>query len=495
MAKFFISIILLVNSILLSFKKSIKILYCISLVFLSDLCYSQELHDVYEGGPERLNGILREHIRINHDKQIAGIGIIEFSVSGNGTVEGKILSTVNDFTTDNYLEVIPMIESGWIITGYDYQMRISILYNIDSNELNSLEAQVPGFSKLLGMFSNGGKVSTTSLDDFTYTPKVKKARDEITTLINASEFEKAYTQANELLKYIPIDSELVEQRIMLEEKLGLSQFKEFDQNLINSFYKMINGTETTSTEPTGLDTLYNGGITAYSNSLRENLYYPELSIKDKIQGTVIYSITVDTSAIISAKLLTLLDKEIESIIISAINVTSKDWIAQKKPYTIYQAVTFCDSFEFAEVRAESVEHDIEKVAYPALPHVTIYSGKKSITTERKSLGYQRSSVGYQSSASATQQQTAPRPRTNSYAARQKVGYTPNMKRLIKNLEKAQTKNKPEQEFEILSELIRYDPMNLSYIQRRYELGAQLQETSFKAYDLAWFKALNWLLAN
>lgn len=454
--------------------------------------YSQDISYHYKKGPSILNKELRYIIKIPvNDPSITGIGIIEFQVDSLGQMKGKILSTLNDYTTKNYLEIFDKIKDGWKKTGTPYNYRLTIKYNLDYNELSNVEIQVPGFSQLLQKFSDGGSVTVTHFkDQSSFLPKFKLEKTTIAQQVVEGNIDVAYEKTNKLLRYIPIDSELIELRIQLEKELGISKFTPFDQNMISTFERMIVESQKAPKGPQGLDTLYLGGMSAYNKQLRESLIYPASSIKMKNQGTVIYSISVDTSAVVSAKIFTLIDKEIEAAVIEAVNRTSNNWIASKNPYTLYQAITFCDSDVFLEERPNFVAIDVTELGYPMLSHVYKYSGIKSVTAEKRSLGYTRTPV------SSSKQLNNPQSRlSSSTVSKTRIGYTPNFRKIKSRLERAASKEKSEQEFELLSELIRYDPLNKEYIQRRYELSKSLNDPRFRSYDLAWFKAMNKLLAN
>ena len=223
-----------------------------------------------------------------------------------------------------------------------------------------------------------------------------------------------------------------------------------------------------------LDTLYLGGKEAYSNTLKNGIKYPREAFSNNIEGILVFSITVDSSAQVSLQLLTKLDNSTEQEIIKIASPITKNWIAKKETYTLYQPLIFTRSgFRLSE-QPYSKLINTNNVLEP----LTILGFQKTnVRVEKQAIGY---------SATSRPPSNALRTPTNT----PNTPSSPSLPKLSKQLEKALKKEKWEKAYQVLNEVIRLNPFNKEYILRRNQLESQLGLSDYKAYDLAWFKALN-----
>ncbi|WP_422355864.1 hypothetical protein [Roseivirga pacifica] len=444
--------------------------------FLVNTALAQSIDKHFEGGTQGLNTILKNSIdypKPSLDNQIEGVAIIQFNVDSNGHASSKFLTKLDDNIEKDLVEAIDQLMPRWKNTGQAYSFHLSVLYGITPQKKLQLNDQVLNYSQSIDRFSSAGKVEIVGIESQNILlPNLTELKERIADNITANELLKAYENLNQLIRYTPLDTILLQTRSFLEKELGKSEYTKYDEGLLAAL------SNKKSLYQSQVDSLYVGGSSSYYPTLKASITYPKESSKNDIYGVLLYAITVDNKANVSAKLLTKLDQHTEQEAIKAISLASQNWIAKPQTYTLYQPIIFAPAgFNTSE---QPYSHIFENPS--VLSPILITKAQTTYTrVEKQSLGYSTVPPG--------QGIPTGKPRPMSLPPTSKPEKI-NTEKLIKTYEKALKKEKWEKAYQVLNEAIRLNPFNKEYILKRNQLESQLGLSDYKAYDLAWFKALN-----
>lgn len=450
------------------------------LFILINTALSQTLDSRFEGGTQNFNTILKNSIdypKTSLNNKIEGVAIIKFNIASNGQASSKFLTKLDDHIEKDLVEAIDQLMPNWKNTGQAYSFHLTVLYGITPQKKLLLNDQIPNYSHKIDGFSSAGKVEIVRIESQDILlSNLTELKERIADNIVANNLLKAYKNLNQLIRYTPLDTILLQTRSFLEKELGKSEYTVYDESLLAALRNQK------SLHKSQVDSLYVGGSASYYPTLKASISYPKESSKDNISGVLLYAITVDNKANVSAKLLTKLDEHTEQEVIKAISLISQNWIAKPRTYTLYQPIIFAPAGFNTSQQPYSDIFENSSVLSPILITETQAT---YVRVEKQSLGYSTIPPGQGVPNSKPSPMNLPP--TNKPAI--------STEKLIKNYEKALAKEKWEKAYQKLNEIIRLNPFNKEYILKRNQLESQLELSHYKAYDLAWFKALNWITTN
>jgi hypothetical protein len=206
---------------------------------------------------EILNFTIQYPVKSFNDK-MEGAAIIEIKVNPDGTVESKFLTRLNDEIEEILKNVVTATTNQWVIKSEAYSVYQTIFFSLDQSIDRSLAKNLEGYPKTFNspwlkpksirVFKQpdfGGLLPSlgVSTDEFpsnlilpTDDIRIKdyeKLLNQYTKNKEKGKDTKAYENLNELIKYNPFDSILILERMNLEGKLGLSDYKKYDEALIS----------------------------------------------------------------------------------------------------------------------------------------------------------------------------------------------------------------------------------------------------------------------
>ena len=239
-------------------------------------------------------------------------------------------------------------------------------------------------------------------------------------------------------------------------------------------------------KPSPLDSLFEGGEKAYMGIALKTLEMPRGQLGGDVSGYVIYEVAVDTSGTVSAKLMTRLTDDFELEIVKLMQATVGGWLVQLKPYKIYQPIYFGSSTKGYDEIHKEIPTYLKDFGFPMLPPLSVESRMGSITTRvtetRRIGGSNRAGTIEPIQRSVSTSSSPPTITTLEDGVR-------NYKKTMDRYEKQLDKGKADKAFELLTELIRFNPFDTQLIYKRMEMARQIQNDEFLPYDTPWLLAL------
>lgn len=236
-----------------------------------------------------------------------------------------------------------------------------------------------------------------------------------------------------------------------------------------------------------LDSLFEGGEAAYMGIALKTLQMPRNQLGGDVSGYVIYEISVDTSGAVSAKLMTRLNDDFELEIVKLMQATIGGWLVQSHSYKIYQPIFFGSSTKGYDEVYKEIPSYLKEFGFPVLPPLSVEARMGSTTTRvtetRRVVS--RSGQGAMDppmQRSVSTSSSSPRITTLEDGIKD---YKKTMERFEKQLEKG----KADKAFDLLTELIRFNPFDTQLIYKRMEMARQTQNTEYMSYDTPWLLAL------
>jgi len=229
-----------------------------------------------------------------------------------------------------------------------------------------------------------------------------------------------------------------------------------------------------------LDAFFEGGSEAYFDIIRKNMRYPMNSSKNKVQGSLIFSIKVSPTTGIHLDFLTKLDINIEKAVKNVISKTEGLWNTEEE-YTLYQTIFFSIGEEYNSKFEEKVSSFKKNYEGQWLePSPLSIRG----TTPKEQLGdgtdfnkMNNRSVGNKLG------------RKSSEVVVYDIDPYSEYKSALSKYKKAFKKGKSESAYEKISQAILFNPFDLESIETRQKLALELGETDFEKYDQLLLEAL------
>jgi hypothetical protein len=211
---------------------------------------------------EILNATIQYPVSSIKDK-MEGAAIVEVKVNPDGTVESKFLTRLNDEMEAILKNVVTATANQWVIKSEAYSVYQTIFFSLDQSIDRSLSKNLAGYPKTFNLpWLKPRSIRVFKQPDFGgLLPSVGVSTDEFpsnlvlpTDDIRIKDYEKllnqfnknkekgkdskTYENLNELIRYNPFDSVLILERMNLELKLGLTEFKAYDEALIAALQQM-----------------------------------------------------------------------------------------------------------------------------------------------------------------------------------------------------------------------------------------------------------------
>ena len=228
-----------------------------------------------------------------------------------------------------------------------------------------------------------------------------------------------------------------------------------------------------------LDSVFKGGSEAYFDIIRKNMKYPMNSSKNKVQGSLIFSIKVNPISGVHLDFLTMLDNDIENAVKNAISKTVGLWNTQEE-YTLYQTMFFSIGEEFNtkfEEKVSSFKKNYE--AHWLEPTKVSTRG----TTPKDKLGQtEYKKVNGRSLGNNLKRQS-------KYPVVYDIDPYSEYKSALSKYNKSFKKGKSENAYNQLSQVILFNPFDLQLIEARQKLALEIGKSEFDSYDQLLVEAL------
>jgi len=222
-----------------------------------------------------------------------------------------------------------------------------------------------------------------------------------------------------------------------------------------------------------LDSLFEGGSEAYFDIIKKNIRYPMNSSKNKIQGSLIFSIHLSPTSGVQLDFLTKLDTDIENAVKNAISRTEGLWNTEEE-YTLYQTMFFSIGEPFSDKFKEKISSFKKNYDGLWLEPTTVSTRG---TSPKQKLGngatYKKGpgrSVGNKLK------------RQSSYPVVYDADPFSEYKSALSKYTKSLKKGKSESAYDQICKVICFNPFDFELIESRQKLAVELGKTEFKNYD-------------
>jgi len=268
-------------------------------------------------------------------------------------------------------------------------------------------------------------------------------------------YRAAYDALNEVIRYNPLNRELLLARIGLERRLSVNKYQLYDSRLLSDFVDKGNYVTQKSFKPTydnAMDSIYSDGKIGFHSYIQNNLDYPKLSIENKIQGAVIVAISGSKQTGVKFEFLTRLDDEIESMLTELLVERQDDWKVFDEAYAVYQPIIFSLNEYYPDQFQGQVEGFSMDFKYPFLEPAFI-----------------------------TVDQTPP----NTKEGQHLLAYNKSKGKVEMNVKKGKSKKAVKD----LNLMLRFNPFDLDLLDLRIAIEAELGKPMFTTNDLHLLEAL------
>jgi hypothetical protein len=196
-------------------------------------------------------------------ERMEGAVIIEIMVNPDATVESKFLTRLNDEIEAVLKNVVMATTNQWVVKSEAYSVYQTIFFSLDNSIDRSLSKNLEGYPKKFNfpwlkprsirVFAQpdfGGLMPSVGVSTDEFPPNMVLPTDDIrikdyeklfaqyTKQKEKAKDAKAYEKLSELIRYNPFNSVLILERMDLEAKLGLKEFKAYDEALIGALKRL-----------------------------------------------------------------------------------------------------------------------------------------------------------------------------------------------------------------------------------------------------------------
>jgi hypothetical protein len=229
--------------------------------------------------------------------------------------------------------------------------------------------------------------------------------------------------------------------------------------------------------------VFKNGEEEFVKFINENIEFPSASINKKIQGLLIYSLTVNPDGVVDAAFLTKLDSDIEIEAAKLLSESTRFYVIKSMPYTVYHTLVFSiGQFHLSDFKVDSFKTDYE---FPWIKPIQVYARFYSVVTKQK-IGTYTSRQAAQNQVNRLDNMYQISPNNPSTFGtiydiedHQKI-YQKSLDKLSRNLKKG----KQSKALDELNVLIRLNPFNIEHLQLRMKLESGLGLSDYKKYDEA-----------
>ena len=434
-----------------------------------DYLDSKFVDEHFEGGHQAYVKFFQDSLvfpRQSYKAQREGLLLFYFEVTpGKQEIDLTFLTHLDDYIEKEVRQTVNKTRGLWKLSGPGpYRFYQPIVYSLLPYYPDVVEGGIPLLpgelpSKFLQMLAfiksrrltpdyDIGKVVDKNNVRESDKKVYLRAYKQYTKMTELEELDAAYDALNVLIRFNPFNRNFLLDRIALEKKMGLRKYQAYDARLLQDFVDEL--TPVTPVDPDeNLFTRFIGGKDAYYNYINEHIRYPEYSIQMKSQGVVMVSYSVAPDGSHKVNFLTTLDSQIEAHLKEILSSLEVSWKATGTDYVVYQPFYFSLKEPYHEQFYQWGMGFPQSFADPILEPVIVNMG-----IDDEGLGA--------------------------------------LQVYMDNLdlyEQAISKNKVKKIGAPLNELIKIDPFNAEFIEKRIELANRGGDRRFLNQDYAWLNTL------
>ncbi|PIQ49490.1 MAG: hypothetical protein COW03_04635 [Cytophagales bacterium CG12_big_fil_rev_8_21_14_0_65_40_12] len=229
--------------------------------------------------------------------------------------------------------------------------------------------------------------------------------------------------------------------------------------------------------------VFKNGEEEFVKFINENIEFPSSSVNKKIQGLLIYSLTVNPNGVIDAAFLTKLDSDIEIEAAKLLSESTRFYVIKNRPYTVYHTMVFSiGQFDMNDFKVDSFKTDFE---FPWIKPIQVYARLYSVVTKQKIGTYtSRQAAQNQVNRLDNMYQISPNNPSTFGTLYDIEDHQQVYQKSLDKLSRSLKKGKQNKALEELNVLIRLNPFNIEHLQLRRKLESELGLSDYKKYDEA-----------
>ncbi|OEK05815.1 hypothetical protein [Roseivirga misakiensis] len=245
-----------------------------------------------------------------------------------------------------------------------------------------------------------------------------------------------------------------------------------------------------------LDSLNTQGMKLYRQNFGKNVRPSALSIRSRVEGLVIYEVSVSDKGEVSVRFMTKLNDDIEQTVSKFILSSVNNWVNIGKAYKVYQPIAIgVGEYNIGQIMGmvDGFPSSFEAPFLPVLTRNTIISKtvvRRSITLDKNDSRTPEEAIKELREEELRKDPNRVMSRSGKNMRLSEPGETTKAyNKLLKKLETYLAKKKGKKAYLTINKLIRFNPFNKTLIQQRRRLEKELGKDEFRTYDLLWLQAM------
>lgn len=461
---------------------------------------SGDLHDRnfiekhFEGGFEGYVQFFEDNLKFpeeSYKNQIEGLLLFNYTVHpAENKVDIEFLTLLDKRIEKNVAEVIQLSLPKWESSKKGaYRIYQSLIFSLLPYYAQTLEGDLPELPGDLPLkfiqpfiFIKSKRLPKNAdqsiLDGNDATEKEKKvylySQEMYKQMLDINKPELAYEFLNVLIRYNPLRTDYLLDRIKLEKQLGVNRFQAYDAMLLSDFVdgyqsgkeyaQLLEDSNIARLEKQmkrealkeAVDSLYMGKYREYLRRFESGFHSQDLKTVEAV-GAVIYETKVTKEGEILVTFLTRLDDAAQNVIIAAIRNSMNNWLPKKEAYRFVQVVFLNNSNLYQDQFLGKVEGFPEfPLNAPFLPEITLLTSND----------------------------------VKNMSGSEPVDFYKKYVDLQTEYEQLKlSKENQDRSYELLNRLIEFNPFNQDHIMERMALELALGKEVYQSYDQTWLRVL------
>jgi len=208
-----------------------------------------------------------------------------------------------------------------------------------------------------------------------------RAMKQYEQMAKLNELGYAYDALNEMVRYNPLNKDLLLARIKLEQEIGINRYQAYDATLLGDFVdksEPLAEKAKSNILARALDSIFVEGHNGITNSFTNYLIYPPSSIRENIQGVLIVEISGSIEKGIGFKAITKLDDDIEKLALAILELNKGKWRLYENDYTLYLPIFFSLNQHYYNQLDGEIEGFTKEFEFPVLEPIKMFSYAYSV---------------------------------------------------------------------------------------------------------------------
>ncbi len=484
------------------------------------------INQFFEGGYEGYTEFFRQNLTYpesSYKNQVEGLMLLNFSINPvQKKIDIQFLTLLDKAIEKQIDKVLKLSLSKWRMEeDKDYTIYQPIVYSMLPYYPEAFVGDVPEiptdlplkFNQPFVLIKSNRITADISLkalknQDVSESKKTLYQRGEnaYRKFLEKGDKESAYLVLNQIIRYNPLNRDYLLARIKLEKDIKVNEYQVYDSYLLSDFVDKANNEyrRITKSEPNVvtakyssrdmIDSLSSLNAHGYIQSIRNNFRLSKATVQNQVEGLIIIQMKMSKDGQMNIKFMTKLDDDLEQSLTAYLTNYAQFWRFHGQPYEVYQVLSVGTSnYSYTNMMGEVEGFPLEFDP----PFAPVVSRSVRMVSQTST----RIKITRQPGDNRTMEQIArdqiaklerdenrrlsnmpPSPFDRSSTLEQ-------YKKLIDRYKKADEKGNLKKTHKAITEVIRYNPFNLDFILKRYELEQSLGINEYQPYDVPWIVAI------